>query len=158
MQLSDIVSRAIDLNTMMGVTSQKKAVAAAVALMRKDAEATEEARYVAASKLVHDQATRTMRKVAEDDPRQPSFFGDRLRARYALDVDNRVIKDLVRLARLEFRRIIAIREKQLKFDGAHLAALKEAYKELSPIWDLYPKKLYGEIEAIYLRRMRLAAE
>jgi hypothetical protein len=156
MQLSDVVGRAIDLNTTMGVTIQKKAVAAAVALMRQDAEATEEARYVAASKLVHDQTTKTMRK-ATGDPRQASFFGDKLRTRYALDVDNRVIEDITRLSRPEWRRVIAIREVQLKFDRAHLEALKEADKELAPIWDEYPAKRYGEIEAIYLRRRQLAA-
>lgn len=149
MQLSNIVGRAIDLNTIMGVTYQKKAVAAAVELLRSDDEATDEARYVAASKLIHDQATKAMRRIAENG-KQGSFFA--LRERYALDVDARVFKDTDRLSELEFDRIIAIREKQLEDDAVHLDRLKEARREVAPIWREYPDKTFGEVEAIYLRR------
>lgn len=151
MQLSNIVGRAIDLNTIMGVTYQKKAVAAAVDLLRSDDEATDEARYVAASKLIHDQATKAMRRIA-DNGKQGSFFA--LRERYALDIDARVFKDTDRLNELELDRIIAIREKQLADDGEHLDRLKEARRELKPIWQEYPDKLFGEVEAIYQRRLR----
>jgi hypothetical protein len=149
MQLSSIIGRAISLNTVMGVTFQKKAVAAAVDLLRSDDEATDEARYVAASRMIHDQATQAMRKVASDT-RQGSFFA--LRERYALDIDARVFKDTERLSELEFDRIIAIREKQLADDAVHLNRLKEAKRELAPIWREHPDKLFGEVEAIYLRR------
>jgi hypothetical protein len=153
MPLSSIIGRAIDLNTTMGVTMQVKAVAAAVELLRNDEEATDEARYVAATKLVRDSATKTMRRAA-NEPRQSSFFGDNLRSRYALDVDARVIKDTTRLSRKEWRRVIEIREEQLRHDTAHLDVLHEADRELAPIWDDYPDKNYGEVEAIYLRRRR----
>ncbi|HTI83040.1 MAG TPA: hypothetical protein VL614_21520 [Acetobacteraceae bacterium] len=149
MQLSNIIGRAISLNTVMGVTYQKKAVAAAVDLLRSDEEATDEARYVAASRMIHDQATQAMRRIAKDNG-QGSFF--ELRERYALDIDARVFKDTERLSELEFDRIIAIREKQLEDDAAHLNRLKEAKRELAPIWREHPDKLFGEVEAIYLRR------
>lgn len=156
MQLSSAVSRAIDLNTHMGTTHRAKAIAAAITVIRGDPEATEEAYYVAVSKLVLDQTTKIMRRLngKGSAPHQYSFFGDRLRERYALDLDERVIKDLARLSRLEFSRIIAIRKNQLDADAAHLEALREAEKELAPIWDEYPDKNYGDIEKIYLRRRR----
>lgn len=148
MPLSSIIGRAIELNTRLGITYQRKAVAAAVELLRSDAEATDEARYIAASKLIHDQATRVMRHMP--DGRQGSFFA--LRERYALDVEARVFKDTERLSELEFDRIIAIREKQLADDAVHLDRLREARRELAPIWREYPNKTFGGVEAIYLRR------
>ena len=48
MPLNSIIGRAIELNTIMGVTRQARAVAAAVDLLLSDDEATDEARYVAA--------------------------------------------------------------------------------------------------------------
>lgn len=152
MPLSNIIGRAIDLNTIMGVTVQAKAVAAAVELLRADAEATDEARYVAASRLIHDQATKAMRKVMASSAQGSLFFGQRLRARYALDTDGRIIKDTDRLTRLEWRRAIQIRMDQLEADKAHLDAMRLADRELSPIWDEYPQKMYGEVERIYLAR------
>jgi hypothetical protein len=151
MQLSSIISTAVTLNTMMGVTQQKKAVAAAVEVMRKDEESTDEARYIAASKLVHDQTTKTMRALP-DDPRQGSFFA--LRTRYALDADARIIKDTDRLSMLEFKRIMELRRKQIADDTVHYNHMTAAWSELEPIWQEYPDKLFGEVEAIYLRRRR----
>jgi len=152
MPLSDIIGRAIDLNTRMGVTFQKKAVAAAVDLLRADNEATDEARYVAASKLIHDHATKAMRQIARNDNGQGSFFA--LRARYALDIDAKVFKDTELLSELELDRIIAIREKQLVDDTAHLNLLLETRKQLRPYWREYPDKLLGEVEAIYRAQRR----
>jgi hypothetical protein len=39
---------------------------------------------------------------------------------------------------------------------AHTATTQ--HKIQARVWDEYPQKLFGEIEAIYVRRMRLAAE
>jgi hypothetical protein len=151
MPLSSIIGRAIDLNTIRGITFQKKAVAAAVELLRSDDEATDEARYVAASKLIHDHATKALRQFTNGD-RQGSFFD--LRARYALDVDARVFKDTELLSELEFDRIIAIREKQLADDAEHLNRLLAAKRQLAPIWREYPDKAFGEVEKIYVQRRR----
>lgn len=148
MPLSNIIERAIELNTIMGITQQSKAKRAAIDLIATDGNATREAVDIAVTKLIHDQATRTMRKAGADG-RQGSLFG--LRTRYALeDLGHRVIKDTDRLTRDEFDQIIQIREKQLVDDKDHLDNLRAARRQLAPIWEEYPHKLFREVEAIYL--------
>lgn len=152
MRLSNIVARAIELNTVMGITSQPKAVSAAKGIVDSDAEAIEDAIDIAVTKLVHDQCTRTMRRI--DDGRQGSLF--LLHTRYATDADARVFKDTERLTRLEFQRIVALRTKQIADDQAHLNLMLNAYRQLSPIWDEYPAKLFGEVEQIWRGRQAAA--
>jgi hypothetical protein len=151
MPLSSIIDRVVTLNTVMGVTRVLKAKQAAVDLMRLDEQATDEARYVAATKLILDRTTRAMRRVA-NNPRQGSFF--KLHDRYALDLDAKVIKDTDRLLRLEWQAILKLRKKQIEDDTAHYAAMLEADSQLSPIWDEFPDRTFQEIEAIYLHRRR----
>jgi hypothetical protein len=153
MSLSSIIDRAIDLNTALGITHQPRAKATAVPLIYADAGALREAVDIITVKLIRDQATRAMRKVVRDK-RQGSFWTDRLRERYALDNDTKVIKDLDCLSRMEFTRIVALRNKQLADDTFHTEALNAANGALAPIWDEYPDKLFGEVERIYLARQR----
>lgn len=155
MPLNDITERAIDLNTSVGVTNTGRAVKAMVSLL-KTAEPSDQddAFEVCARKMIHDKATREFRQAAKGDVRQGSFFS--LRSRYALETDHRVIKDTERLTRLEWQSILTLRRKQLRDDAAQLAILEAVNSELAPIWDEYPAKLYGEIEAIYRRRQEAA--
>ena len=153
MSLSSIVGRAIELNTLMGVTSQPKAISSALELLKSDAEAIDEACRVAVAKVIHDQCTKSLRK-PPGDQRQGTLF--ELRERYAVDADAKVFKDTERLSQIEFLRIIALRRKQIADDTAHLDRMVEAYRELGPIWEEYPDKLFGEIERIYLGRRRAA--
>ena len=152
MPLSSIVRRAIDLNTVMGVTKQPNAVADAVSLIQVSDEAIKEAIHFSAVKLVHDLCTKAMRKLPPDT-RQASLF--LLHERYALD-DDRVIKDTERLSEIEFLRIMALRKKQIKDDQKHYDLMVFAYSELSPIWREFPDKLLGEIERIWVNRRAAA--
>lgn len=155
MPLSDITERAIDLNTKVGVTRTGRAIASMVQmLVVANAEDQKEAFAECARKRIHDKATREVRQARRGDQRQASFFS--LRTRYALETDHRVYKDTERLTRLEWRSILTLRRKQLADDSAQLALMEDADKQLGPIWDEYPAKLYGEIEAIYARRRRAA--
>lgn len=147
MPLTSIIDRAVTLNTAMGVTHVLKAKQAAVELMRNDPSATEEARYFAASKLIHDRTTRTMRAISKQ--RQKTLWN--LHERYAIDVENRVIKDTDRLSRLEWRALLNLRQKQIEDDTAHYRQMLNADRELSPIWDEFPDKNFREIEMIWLQ-------
>jgi len=122
-----------------------------VETLQGDPAATQEARV--GTKLIHDRCMRMFRGPITDD-RQSSFFGDKLRSRYAIDLDGHVFKDTETLMRLEWKRAIAIRENQLRGDSAVLAAMHEADRALGPIWDRHPNKTYGEIEAMYLAQYR----
>jgi hypothetical protein len=148
MPLTSIIDRAVTLHTAMGVTHVLKAKQAAVELMRNDPSATEEACYFAASKLIHDRTTRAMRAASKH--RQSSLWN--LHDRYALDVENRVIKDTDRLSRLEWRALLNLRKKQIEDDTAHYREMLHADKELGPIWDEFPDKNFREVETIFLHR------
>ncbi len=79
-------------------------------------------------------------------------------AAYALDADGeRTIKRTASLTQLEFKRAIAIREKQIKDDRAALTAMERAYKAVEPIWNAHPQLTFGEICEIY-QASRSAAE
>lgn len=148
MSLSDIVGRAILLCEIDGITKTHKAVEAALALVSEDDEARDQLLREALFKRIKDAATK-MRRV-DDEDRQVSFFGDKLRFRYALDLDGHTIKETNFLTRKEFDRLISIREKQITDDLVHLNVLKEAQRQLSPIWDLHPEYTYGEAERTFL--------
>jgi hypothetical protein len=154
MPLSNIIDRAVELNTIMGVTDQPKAARAAIDLLASDPGATREAIHLAVVKCIHDQTTRTMRRLGGDG-RQKSLFG--LHERYALDLDRRVIKDTDRLTRTEFKAILKLREKQVADDTEHLNALRRADRQLDPIWEEYPDKTFREIEIIYFSREMVPA-
>lgn len=67
-----------------------------------------------------------------------------LRPMYALDVDGRSIKDTGSLSLLEFRRIIAIREKQLEDDRSHLEVLRTALGAVMPHWSINPSWTFAQ--------------
>lgn len=159
MSLGSIIRRVIDLNTISGVTNRTKAESAAKELLRDDEEATEEAVSYCVTKMIHDSATKALRNNLKDDRggvRQGSFFGEQLRAAYAIERTG-VIKQTECLSRIEWTAVLQFRRKQVEDDTHHLQAMETANRELSPIWDEYPEKTYGEVEQIYLRR-RVAAE
>ena len=151
MPLSSIIDRIVSTNTVMGVTKVLKAKQAGFPLVKADPQATDEAIYIALTKGILDRTTRAMRRKTSGQ-HQGSFFN--LHERYALDLDAKVIKDTDCLMRLEWKAILKLRKKQIDDDTAHYAAMLEADKQLSPIWDEYPDKIFQEIEAIYLHRRR----
>jgi hypothetical protein len=152
MPLNDIIRRAIELNTVLGVTKQPRAVQDAVSLILSDQTVLRDAATVAAAKLIHDSCTKAMRQLPADT-RQGSLF--LLRDRYALDGD-RIFKDTDRLSEIEFLRVLALRKKQIEDDTKHYRQMVIAYAELGPIWREFPEKLLGEIEAIWIRRRSAA--
>ena len=151
MSLSDIVGRVIDLCDIGGEIDMHKAVQTAFPLVLADAEARDQVIMEGLARRIKEVATRLRRKGRDGADDQPSFFGDRLRRRYALDLDGRVVKDTDSMTRLEFERLISIREKQLLDDTTHLAVLREAREALGPIWDTHPEYTYGQAETYFLR-------
>jgi len=151
MSLNDIIGHIIELYDIGNQIETHKAVQAAFPLVLADEEARDQIILEGLSKRIKDMATRAHRKSDDDPDKQTSFFGDRLRQRYALDVDGRVIKDTDAMSRIEFERLIAIREKQMDADAAHLNVLKAAREALAPFWDAHPDYTYGQAEREYLR-------
>jgi hypothetical protein len=88
-------------------------------------------------------------------PAQLTMFPD-LHVGYPLDHDGRQIKQTDALSRIEFRRIIEIRREQIKRDEAHLQSLMQAEATVSPLWDRYPDKTFGEICSLYMAKMEAA--
>lgn len=155
MSLNDIVGRAIELCDLHGAIDTHQAVQTAIPLVMADEEAADQLIREALTKRIKDAATKMTRR-ADLDRRQESFFGNQLRTRYALDLDGRIIKDTEFLSRIEFNRVISIREKQIKDDAAALAVLIRARDALSPIWDMHPEYTYGEAERAFLAAEQVA--
>jgi hypothetical protein len=91
---------------------------------------------------------RTMKLSGMQEPASLSLFPD-LNPRYSVDVDGRQIVLTDSLSQMEFRRVIDIRQKQIKADSAHLKVLEDAYKAVSPFWDANPEFSFGEICRVY---------
>lgn len=156
--LAEIVGRVVDAcQTPDGSIVTADAVTMALPLVKEDAEACDTLLCEALSKRIKDAATRARAAAMDADGRQPSFWGDKLRPRYALDIEGRSLKNTNSLTRLEFERIRQIRRDQLAADAAALAVLDEAATALSPIWDLNPALSFGEVMQVYLS-IRSAAD
>lgn len=156
MSLNDIVGRVIELCDRNGAIDTHKAVQTAFPLVIADDEATEQLVREGLAKRIKDAATK-MNRQSEQAASQASFFGDKLRRRYALDTDGRVIKETEYMQRLEFERLIAIREKSIIDDTAHLDVLKRALVAVAPIWDRNPEYTYGQAERAFLAAELAAA-
>lgn len=75
---------------------------------------------------------------------------------YAIDAAGTTTKLTGNLSQVEFRRIIAMREKQIDDDARHLRFLREAYRTVAPIWDNNPDWSFGQCCADYARRRAAA--
>lgn len=95
-------------------------------------------------KLVNDRARRGIMELrARAGSDQPSL-PFKLDERYALDIEERVIKDTANLTRTEVRRVIQIRRDQIKADRAKLEQLEQAEAAAAPYWDQHPDWTFGE--------------
>ena len=149
-ELSDIVRQVTAEQTGSTIITAK-AVTAGLPLVLANPEATEQAVIETLRRRVRDSVTRLSRTETKRVSKQASFFGH-LRDMYAIDVEERVLKETTSLTRLEFRRIIAIRRDQIVADQAHMDLLVRAETELAPLWDAYPDLTFGEVEKLYIQR------
>lgn len=74
-----------------------------------------------------------------------------LRSAYAIDAEERVVKQTRALSMLEFQRIIATREKQVSDDRAHLKILRDTLAAVSPTWAPHPTWTFGEAADAYAK-------
>lgn len=148
MLLSDIVGRVIDVCKKDGRIDTHRAIEAGLPLVLQDDDVRDKLIRDALGRAILAASTRISR--ASDGTKQSSFFGDKLRQGYALDIDGRMIKETDSLTLIEFDRLILIREKQITDDIAHLNVLREAKRQLSPIWDVHPDYTYGQAERAFL--------
>lgn len=147
MALTDIIHRVIDLCEVDGLLAQVQAVSAGVPLVMADPEAVEECVRETVWRRVGTLSKRVARQAAAT-PRQAELFPG-LRTRYAVDTDGRVLKLTSLLSRLEFERVIDIREKQIADDMAHLEVLRQARRQVRQLWDANPTLTFGEVEALF---------
>ncbi len=131
----------------------KKAVPDAVRLILDDPEANKLAVTETAHRRLTQTVTRRARNADGVARPQGTFFGA-LRHAYALDVDERVIKETAELTRDEFHRVMEIRRHQIEADRSHLAVLEHAARELELIWEANPGLTFGQAEALFVSRMR----
>ncbi len=151
--LSDIIRRVADDHDSPTVVVAK-VVPDAVRLIMADPEANKLAVTETASRRLSQTLTRRARVAFGETTRQGTFFGD-LRHRYAIDVEERVIKETSHLTREEFLRVMEIRRNQIAADRAHLAVLEHAAAELEVIWDANPTLTFGEVERLFVNRQRV---
>jgi hypothetical protein len=151
MSLNDIIGRVIEIaEDANGTIDKNLAARAGVPLVMEDDEAIDECVRETVWRRVNSKGARMERSHFASAGRQNELFPG-LRARYAVDLEGRVLKRTERLTQLEFERVISIREKQVADDTAQLTSLKMARDELSGIWKLYPDLTFGEVEALFRR-------
>lgn len=119
-----------------------------------DTEATQVAVAETVGRRLRMALTRRSRDLAGTERRQGSFFGD-LRQSYAIDVDERVIKQTAYLTRDEFSRVMEIRRDQIAADRTHLSVLEHAAAQLEELWDANPALTFGQVERLFARHQTL---
>jgi hypothetical protein len=147
MALTDIVHRVIELCEVDGTVSQTRAVSAGVPLVMADPEAVGECVRETVWRRVGAVTKRVARQLTAAPNQLEMFPG--LRSHYAVDTDGRVLKQTKMLSRLEFERVIDIREKQVADDVAHLGVLLQARRKVRRLWDANPALTFGEVEALF---------
>jgi hypothetical protein len=85
---------------------------------------------------------------ASSDTSQPDLFRKLHRA-YALDGEDRIIKNTVDLTQLELQRAISIREKSVEHDMAHLNYMRRALDAVRPLWSSHPDWTFGQVCSAY---------
>ncbi len=157
--ISDIVGRVIELcETPAAGIDVHRAIEVGMPLVRNDPDMMDQLAREGLAKRIKDQATRIARQMegeSPDDGDQLDFFG-KLRPRYALDTDGRRLKNTRDLTRIEFRRLITIREEQVAADMAHLKILRDAEDAVSLLWDFHPDLAFGQVMDLYLSQRSAA--
>ncbi len=146
---ADIIRRVADDNG-GPVVVIGKIVPEAVRLIMADPEANKLAVTDAATRSLRQTLTRRARTNGAHVSRQGAMFPN-LRQSYAIDIDERVIKDTSDLTRSEFSRVMEIRRDQIAADRAHLAVLEHAATEMEALWDVNPEMTFGEVEKLLVR-------
>lgn len=150
--LNDIIGQVIEACDAPEGIDTHRAVDMAVPMVLADDDARDQIIREGLWKRIKDQATRAMRRMQADEnvqDEQLDLFG-KLRRRYALDVDGRRLKNTRDLSRMEFRRLIQIREKQVEDDVAHLKVLRDVEAAVSRVWDVLPDQPLGKVMDVYL--------
>lgn len=143
-RLSDVVNEACaEARDGFGRTVVQQAVAFARGRLDEDDRDTlvDEA-LARRCKTVAEKARKSVRAAAAE-ANLVDMFPD-LRAGYALDNEERVVKETASLSELEFDRIIAIREKQVEDDTSHLEHLRAARATAKPLWTVHPDWTFGD--------------
>lgn len=154
MQLKEIISRSLNFASDGQKIDRHKAEGFGFALVEEDHDLLTECARAGFSRSIKEAAIRQQRKMLNDAGAQSCF--DVLRRRYPLDVEAKVIKETDYLTEMELDRIIAVRDKSVADDMAHLSALKEVRASLKPIWKSHPEWTLGEAERAF-RGLRDAA-
>jgi hypothetical protein len=77
---------------------------------------------------------------------------------YALDEGGlRLVKETIKLLRLEFKRAMVIRTEQLEADRRSLQAMEFAWNAVDPIWQEHPELNFGEVCELYRKAGGMAA-
>lgn len=148
-QLNSIIRELVDENAGPTVVVGQ-VVPEGVRRVLADTEATQVAVTETVNRRLRVALTRRSRALAGTERRQGSFFGD-LRECYAIDVEERIIKQTTHLTRDEFNRVMEIRREQIAADRAHLSVLEHAAAQLEELWDANPSMTFGQVERLFVR-------
>lgn len=149
MALTNIIHKVIEKCEIDGELTQEKAVGAGVPLVMADPDAVDECVRETVWRRVNTMTKRLRHRIMPA-PRQAELFPG-LRTHYAVDTDGRVLKQTGLLTRLEFERVISIREKQVADDTTHLEVLRQARRQLQRLWDANPALNFGAVETLFRR-------
>lgn len=155
--LTDILRRAAEsVRQADGTVSLANAAAAALPLVKDDAEAVDIALREAVSINIKRMLTREAKTLGFGVHGQiGDLFG--VRAAHVLDLEERIVKETDSMSRVEFDRLRSIRRKQLNDDAAYLDILDRATSQLALFWDAEPELTYGEVKVRYLAARKAAA-
>jgi hypothetical protein len=149
MALTDILHRVMEICEVNGQLDQGHVTSTGVPLVKADPEAVDECVRETVWRRV-GVMTKRLPRLATATSRQAELFPG-LRTHYAVDTEGRVLKQTGLLSQLEFDRVIAIREKQVADDAAHLKVLKDARADLRGLWNANPALTFSQVEALFRR-------
>lgn len=152
MLLAKIISEVTAAHSHDGTLDRKAAITAAVPMVMKDDALVEQLIRSALSKRIKDSVCGAAERVERCG--QHSFFD--LRPAHALGDNESHIKETRSLTRIEFQRLIALREAQVDADVAYLKRLRAAAESTSPVWDAHPEWLWGQVEDAFAAALAAA--
>ena len=141
-QLSDAINQVLDENAVNSAFNGKQAASDIW-----DGLDPEEQKSCGVQEIARRIKNAAASRAAERSARIPEQMAlpfEGLDFAYPVDANNGLIKRTIALTRLEFQRIIAIREEGIEADAKKLRALQAAYIAVSPIWDVNPDWTFGQ--------------
>jgi hypothetical protein len=140
-RLSDLVSQALEANTVDGRTD---AEAAKIALRDSlTEEHVERALSEFATRLIATATRKTMAEFAAATPRQGEL-PFRLHAAYAVDLGERRIVNTYDMTRIEANQALKVRRDQIDADTRSANDLERAIRAADPHWDRDPSLTFGQ--------------